>query len=233
MTQGHIGQNAKSVKSHDDTGSGAAERETDGNHCCSTFLARLLLRLHSLLARVGRGEILALCTQLSLPGRHVCPVLRVQVSRWIEDGRSRGGSAPNRHLVLVSSLRPSHLLLAPVDALLLRDPRHLPHVHLLPQRVQQLVWLFWDRKVLAGHRRLPGKGGGGCKCAGEPVVWRYPPVRISPREGVRGGVHRAELGPGGGLGSEGGGDKLLLVLVVMLVPPRAGGTPHSWTTWPR
>ena len=87
--------------SHDDTRCCTAEWETYWDHGSSTFLPRLLLRLHSLLARVRGREILALSAQLRLPGGHVCSVLCVEISGWVENGRSRGGSAPHGHLVFV------------------------------------------------------------------------------------------------------------------------------------
>ena len=53
-----MGAPRSGAPSHDDTGRGAAERETDGYDGRPALLARLLLGLHPLLPGVGGREVL-------------------------------------------------------------------------------------------------------------------------------------------------------------------------------
>ncbi len=65
---------------HDDTGGGAAEGETDGDHGGPTLLPALLLAPGAPLSRVARAEILALGAELRLPRLHILLVLCEQIS---------------------------------------------------------------------------------------------------------------------------------------------------------
>ena len=120
-----------------------------------------------------------------------------------------------------------------MDGLLLCDPGHLPHVHLvqymmllkqgnfpphlLPKGVQQLVRLFRDREVLARDCRLPWKCWRGSEGASEAMVRGDPSVGVSSSERIWSCVDWAELGSSGGLGPQGGGDELLLLLMLLMM----------------
>ena len=121
-----------------------------------------------------------------------------------------------------------------MDGLLLGDPGHLPHVHLvqymilftqagqlpphlLPKGVQQLVRLLRDREVLARDCRLPWQCWRGSERASEPMVGGDPSVGVSSSERIWSCVNWAELGSSGGLGPQGGGDELLLLLMLLML----------------